>query len=176
MNTPVRRKLRMYIVLRRDISSTAAFIAYGHATLGTYLTWQDDRLMQEWQRTSFVKIALSVADQRELDWAKALGEHRVFTESTLGNVETCLGFRVVEGPDPRFRTLRPWVMADPNAYDSRQVVLVNPALTASNFDVFLREEGILNEVSQVARERIVQWLLKQSGGRRSQSEELIPGE
>lgn len=108
MNPLARRKLRMYIVLRRDLSPTAAFLAYGHATLGTYLTWQDDPLMQEWQRTSFVKIALSVIDQREFDWAKTLGEHRVFIESTLGNAETCLGFRVVEGPDPRFRTLRPW--------------------------------------------------------------------
>jgi hypothetical protein len=112
MNAPAR--LRMYIVLRRDISPTAAFLAYGHATLGTYLTWRDDPLMQRWQQTSFVKIALSVADQRELDWAKSLGEHRVFTESTLGNTETCLGFRVVERPDARFRTLKPWVqMAAP---------------------------------------------------------------
>lgn len=108
MNSPTSRKLRMYIVLRRDLSPTAAFLAYGHATLGTYLTWQDDPLMQEWQRTSFVKIALGVAGQRELDWAKTLGEHRVFTESTLGNMETCIGFRVVEQPDARFRTLKPW--------------------------------------------------------------------
>lgn len=109
MNTPARHKLRMYIVLRRDLSPTAAFLAYGHATLGTYLTWQDDPLMQEWQRTSFVKIALGVADQRELDRAKILGEHRVFTESTLCNAETCLGFRVVEQPDARLRKLQAWV-------------------------------------------------------------------
>lgn len=103
------KRLRMYIVLRADLSPTAAFIAYGHATLGTYLTWQDDPVMQAWQRTSFVKIALAVADLRKLTWAQGLGEHRVFTESSLGNAVTCLGFRVVEQPDLRFRTLRPWV-------------------------------------------------------------------
>lgn len=107
MTSPTR--LRMYIVLRRDLSPTAALLAYGHATLGTYLTWQDDPIMQAWQRTSFVKIALGVADHQELNWAKTLGEHRVFTESTLGNIETCLGFRVVEQPDPRFKTLKAWV-------------------------------------------------------------------
>jgi hypothetical protein len=116
MTTPTR--LRMYIVLRRDLSPAAAFLAYGHATLGTYLTWQDDPIMQAWQRTSFVKIALGVAGHQELAWAKTLGEHRVFTESTLGNLETCLGFRVVERPDPRFKTLKPWVQpalhASPN--------------------------------------------------------------
>jgi hypothetical protein len=114
MNAPAR--LRMYIVLRRDLSPTAAFLAYGHATLGTYLTWRDDPIMQLWQQTSFVKIAMSVADHRELNWAKSLGEHRVFTESTLGNAETCLGFKVVEQPDPRFRTLKPWEqLAEPSA-------------------------------------------------------------
>lgn len=109
MTMPTR--LRMYLVLRRDLSPTAAFLAYGHATLGTYLTWQDDPLMQAWQRTSFAKVALAVTDHRELDWAKTLGEHRVFTESTLGNIETCLGFRVVASPDPRFKTLSPWTQA-----------------------------------------------------------------
>jgi len=103
------QRLRMYIVLRRDLSQTAAFIAYGHATLGTYLTWRDDPVMISWERTSFVKIALQVANWTEFQWAKSLGEHRVFTESTLDNMETCLGFRVVELPDPRFRSLTPWV-------------------------------------------------------------------
>ena len=73
----------MYIVLRRDLSLTATFIAYGHATLGTYLAWRHDPLMIAWEQTSFVKIALQVADWSELQWAKSLGEHRVFTESTL---------------------------------------------------------------------------------------------
>jgi len=102
-------RLRMYIVLRGDLSPTAAFLAYGHATLGTYLTWQGDQLMVEWQQTSFVKIALRAETPGHFEWCKQLGEHRVFTESTLGNAETCLGFRVVVRPDPRFRTLEPWV-------------------------------------------------------------------
>ena len=116
MNTPVR--LRMYIVLRRDLSPTAAFLAYGHATLGTYLTWQEDPIMQAWQRTSFIKIALGVADHQEFEWAKTLGEHRVFTESTRGSIDTCIGFRVLERPNPLFKTLNSWTQS-PAGSDGR---------------------------------------------------------
>ncbi len=102
----------MYIILRSDISPTAAFIAYGHATLGTYLTWRTDPLMVEWEQTSFVKIALKAKDKDHFNWCKQLGEHRVFTESSLGNIETCLGFRVVRQPDSRLRTLDHWTQPD----------------------------------------------------------------
>ena len=108
-------RLRMYIVIRGDLSPTAAFIAYGHATLGTYLTYETDVLMQEWKKTSFVKIALKALNKTHFDWCKKLGEHRVFTESSLGNAETCIGFRVVRDPDARFKYLEKWVqMEEPN--------------------------------------------------------------
>ena len=107
------KKLRMYIVLRSDLSPTAAFLAYGHATLGTYLTWRDDPLMQEWERTSFVKIALQVPDHTHLNRCKEWGEHRTFSESTMNNTETCLGFRVMRDYDQRLLELPTWVQQPP---------------------------------------------------------------
>lgn len=98
----------MYLILRGDMSPAVALTAYGHATLGTYLTWRDDPVMQEWERTSFVKVALKAVDKAHFDRCKAFGEHRVFVESSLDNAETCLGFRVVRTPSPRFADLDLW--------------------------------------------------------------------
>jgi hypothetical protein len=101
-------KLRMYLVLRWDISVPMAVCSAGHAALGTYLTWEKDPIMQKWRETSFVKIWCKALHEDHWKWIKTLGEHRVFTESTLNHAETCIGFKVVENPSHLFKDLPLW--------------------------------------------------------------------
>jgi len=98
----------MFIVLRGDISPEAAVVAASHASLGTYLNWKDDPVMQEWEKTSFVKILKKSLHKDHFNYIKSLGEHRVFTESTLGNSEVSLGFRVVINPNPLLLEIPLW--------------------------------------------------------------------
>jgi hypothetical protein len=106
-------KLKMYIILRWDLSPAAAVVAAAHASLGTYLTYKDDPLMQEWQKTSFVKILLRSTSYENWKFCKTLGEHRVFTESTLDNLEVSLGFKITEKPSYLFKELPKWSLQSP---------------------------------------------------------------
>jgi peptidyl-tRNA hydrolase len=91
-------KLKMFIVLRWDLPAGAAVVAAAHASLGTYLTFIDNPLMQEWQKTSFIKRLCKAKDFAHFQHLKTLGKHRVFTESTLGNSEVSIGFDIVAPP------------------------------------------------------------------------------
>jgi len=101
-------RLRMHLVFRWDLSPAMAIVAASHAGLGTYLTWESDPIMQEWQKTSFVKILHKALREDHWEFCKKLGEHKVFTESTLNGAETCLGFRVVERPTRLFDDIPLW--------------------------------------------------------------------
>lgn len=101
-------KLKMYLVLRWDLPIEMSVCAAGHAALGTYLTWETDPVMQKWKQTSFVKIWCKALHKSHWDFIKTLGEHRIFTESCLNHAETCLGFRVLENPNPILTELPLW--------------------------------------------------------------------
>jgi hypothetical protein len=88
----------MFIVLRWDLAAEAAVVAASHASLGTYLTFIDNPLMQEWQKTSFIKRVCKATDYNHFQHLKSLGKHRVFTESSLGNIEVSIGFDIVHPP------------------------------------------------------------------------------
>jgi peptidyl-tRNA hydrolase len=98
----------MYIVIRGDISPESAVVAAAHASLGTYLQWQDCPIMQQWQKTSFVKILCKSLHKAHFDFLKKMGEHRVFTESKLDNMEVSIGFRVVEHPHSGMTEIPLW--------------------------------------------------------------------
>jgi peptidyl-tRNA hydrolase len=103
------KPLKMYIILRWDITPGMAVVSAAHASLGTYLNWQDDPVMQEWQKTSFRKVLCKALHQQHWEWCKErLGEHRVFTESCLNGMEVSLGFRVVKEPTHLFLDLPLW--------------------------------------------------------------------
>jgi prevent-host-death family protein len=53
-------------------------------------------------------------------------------------------------------------IVDENARFPRRGVRVNPANIGSDFDQFLRDEGIFDEVSQAARDRVARWMQEQS--------------
>lgn len=98
----------MHIVLRWDLSPTAAIIAAAHAPLGTYLNYLEDTLMQDWQRNSFIKVLHKSLNYEHWLFCKTLGEHRVFTESSLDNLEVSLGYRVVENPHYLMKEVPLW--------------------------------------------------------------------
>ena len=98
------KKLKMHLIFRWDLTAVSIVIAASHASLGTYLTYQTDPLMMEWQKTSFVKILHKTLHEDHWKWCKErLGEHRVFTESSLGNLEVCLGFRIIDPENHLFK-------------------------------------------------------------------------
>jgi peptidyl-tRNA hydrolase len=102
------KKLKMYIVLRCDLSPAAAVVAASHASLGTYLTFLDNPLMQEWQKTSFVKCILKARSYEEFQFLKTLKPNRVFTESCLDNLEVSIGFDISKQIHPLLEELPLW--------------------------------------------------------------------
>jgi hypothetical protein len=103
-------KLKMHIILRWDLSPEAAVIAASHASLGTYLTYKDDPIMQEWQRTSFVKVIHRALHLEHWQFCKTLGQHRIFTESKLDNMEVSLGFNILKNPTHLFNDIPLWTL------------------------------------------------------------------
>jgi peptidyl-tRNA hydrolase len=101
-------KLKMYIVIRPDVSASVALVAASHASLGTYLTYESDVLMQEWKNTSFIKILLKPLNLEHFQNCKNFGEHRVFTESSLDNLEVAIGYRIVEHPSQFIKDIPLW--------------------------------------------------------------------
>jgi hypothetical protein len=100
--------LKMRIVIRPDISPTAAVVAAAHASLGTYLTFIDDPITQEWKNKSFVKIIHKALNMEQFLACRTFGPHRVFTESTLGGIEVSVGFKPQEKEHPFFKDIPLW--------------------------------------------------------------------
>lgn len=103
-----KNRLRMHIVLRHDLSASSSVVAASHASLGTYLTFKDDPLMDEWQRTSFVKIIHRSLNDHQFKACREFGPHRVFTESSLGGIEVAVGFKPMERDHPWFADIPLW--------------------------------------------------------------------
>ena len=102
-------KLKMFIVLRWDLPAEAAVVAAAHASLGTYLTFKDSNpLMEEWQKTSFIKRVCKSISWNHFQHLKTLGKHRVFTESGLDNAEVSIGFDIVQPPYHIFDEIPLW--------------------------------------------------------------------
>lgn len=101
-------KLKMFIVLRWDLPAETAVVAAAHASLGTYLTFIENPLMQEWQKTSFIKRVCIAKDYAHFQLLKTLGKHRVFTESSLDNLEVSIGFDIIQPPYHVFDELPLW--------------------------------------------------------------------
>jgi peptidyl-tRNA hydrolase len=92
-------RLQMIIVLRHELSHGACIVAVSHASLGTYLTFENDPIMQEWRKTSFVKVIKQAMNDIQFQAIRKLGlPHRVFTESKLDNMEVSVGFLPMLNP------------------------------------------------------------------------------
>jgi peptidyl-tRNA hydrolase len=98
MSTQKPQKLKMFIVLRWDLPAEVAIVAAAHASIGTYLTFIDNPLMNEWQKTSFIKRICKSTNYVHFNNLKSFGRHRVFTESTIDNLEVSIGFDIMVPP------------------------------------------------------------------------------
>jgi len=97
--------MKMYILVKDDIPVGNAIVAVAHASLIAYLEWFDDRDVQEWMEVSFKKVVCKV-DKSEYLRASFLKDHRVITESTLGNQEVAMVFKPRKEWDPFFKELK----------------------------------------------------------------------
>lgn len=98
----------MHLVLRPDISIAVAMISAMHAPLGTYLTFKDDPVTQAWEKISFVKILHQAINIQQFKLCRNIGLHRVFTESTLDNIEVCIGFKPLFNDGNKFDDIPLW--------------------------------------------------------------------
>ena len=102
-------KLKMFIVLRWDLPAATEVVAAAHTSLGTYLTFIDNPLMQEWQKSSFIKRICKATSYDHFQHLKTLGKHRVFTESSLGNIEVSIGFDIIQPPYHIMNEIPLWI-------------------------------------------------------------------
>ena len=82
---------KMYILVKNSLPIGMAASAIAHASLGTYLNFEQHGDMQYWLRNSFKKVVCGVSDE-EFEAAKQYERHTVFNESTLNGNETAIGF------------------------------------------------------------------------------------
>lgn len=83
--------MRMYILIRDDLSNGEAITTAAHASLACYLKYSDDHEMHDWLENSFKKVICSLSEQ-EFSRAKEVEKHVLLTESSLGGRECSLAF------------------------------------------------------------------------------------
>lgn len=84
--------LKAYILIKDTIPVGHAVNCAAHASLGMYLDFQKDPLVQKWVEGSFRKVSCKVTEE-QFEKAKTYGDYKVISESNLGeNVEVALAF------------------------------------------------------------------------------------
>lgn len=98
-------KIMMPIVIRQSLSPSAIAIACAHASLGGFLKWKNDNIVQNWvdpiiNKAFFKRIYQCKFKQNNLNEydvfeniKKWRYEHIVMKESKLDNMETCIVFK-----------------------------------------------------------------------------------
>lgn len=84
--------MKMYILIREDVSPGYAILAAAHASLGCYLRYKDSPQVADWLSGPFYKVVCKVSDA-EFERAKDVGESVVITESALGDQEVAIAFK-----------------------------------------------------------------------------------
>jgi hypothetical protein len=83
--------MKMYILVRDELPVGLAMVVVAHASLATYLKFQDNEDVKTWLAGTFYKVVCKV-NATEFENAKQVPNHVVLTESTRGNQEVALGF------------------------------------------------------------------------------------
>ncbi len=94
--------MKMTILIRDDLEPGFAALAAAHASLATYLQFQDSPEVEEWISGPFSKAVCQVSSQ-QFEEAKAYPDHLVITESALDGQEVALGFKPREDWPKPFR-------------------------------------------------------------------------
>ena len=84
--------MKMYILIKASVPLGHAIVAAAHASLACYLKFKDHPAVEEWLSGPFRKAVCKVND-KEFEAAKAVDDHVVLTESSLGNQEVAIAFR-----------------------------------------------------------------------------------
>lgn len=84
--------MKMYILIRDDISEGFSVLAAAHASLACYLKYKNDLEMQSWISDTFYKVVCKVND-KEFQKAKEFEDHIVLTESALDHKEVAIAFK-----------------------------------------------------------------------------------
>jgi hypothetical protein len=82
----------MYILVREPVPLGFAVVGVAHASLATYLKFQESPEVKEWLSGPFYKAVCRVSDE-DFERAKEAGDFVSITESALGGSEVALGFR-----------------------------------------------------------------------------------
>ena len=87
----------MYILVKDSIPTGIGVNAVGHASLATYLHYNNDSDVVEWLETSFKKVTCKVTDA-QFEKAKTYSDGIIITENALLNsagqeTEIAIGFK-----------------------------------------------------------------------------------
>lgn len=99
------RRLKMYILVRDDVTPGFAILAAAHGALAGYLQFKDRDETRYWISGPFRKVVCSVSAD-EFEQARQVPDGVVITESALEGREVAIAFRPREQWPPEFRALR----------------------------------------------------------------------
>ncbi len=84
--------MKMYILIKDSVPLGFALVVSAHASLATYLKFQDSKGVKEWLSGPFRKTICKV-DEAEFDCAKEVTDHVIITESALNGQEVAIAFK-----------------------------------------------------------------------------------
>ncbi|MFZ6679370.1 hypothetical protein [Undibacterium sp. Tian12W] len=97
--------MKMYILVKEDVSLGFAMVAVAHASLAGYLRFQDTPEVKAWLAGPFFKAVCRV-NAKEFENAKLVEDHVVLTESALDNREVAIVFKPREEWPKMFKFLK----------------------------------------------------------------------
>jgi len=84
--------MKMYILVRDEVSLGFAMNSVAHASLACFLKYAGHRDMQRWLADSFKKVTCKVSDEELQEAMSAADNHIVMTESVLGHETMSVAF------------------------------------------------------------------------------------
>jgi len=84
--------MKMYILVKDNISSGHAILAASHASLAAFLKFKDSVEIREWLAGPFYKVVCKV-NEKEFSKAKLFDDSVIITESSLENSEVAIAFK-----------------------------------------------------------------------------------
>ncbi|MFC1812340.1 peptidyl-tRNA hydrolase [Thermodesulfobacteriota bacterium] len=97
--------MKMYILIKDDVSTGNAVLSAAHAVLAAYLKFKDTPEVDQWLSGPFYKVICRVND-KEFEKAKECPDHVVMTESALDNREVAIAFKPREKWPKSFKYYR----------------------------------------------------------------------
>lgn len=97
--------MKMYILIKDDLSPGFAALAAAHASLAAYLKFKDTPEVEEWLAGPFFKTICRV-NEVEFEKAKETADHVVLTESALDHKEVAIAFKPRSEWPKAFKFLR----------------------------------------------------------------------